>query len=120
VAGLGCPGMAEKAAPSIGHQSHSGGKSMNRRGFLGAILAASAAPAIVRAESLMRVSGIVMPKWAQTAKVTGSILIVSHHGMALGDIFTIAGTRKNFVVTQLDPHSNRIVTQYIPLAGIGR
>lgn len=34
---------------------------MNRRGFIGAILAASAAPAIVRAESLMRVSGLIIP-----------------------------------------------------------
>lgn len=34
---------------------------MNRRGFLGAILAAGVAPAIVRAESLMCCSGIVLP-----------------------------------------------------------
>lgn len=40
---------------------------MDRRGFLGAILAAGCAPAIVRAESLMRTfvrhdSGILMPE----------------------------------------------------------
>lgn len=34
---------------------------MNRRGFLSSILALGAAPAIVRAESLMKVSGIIVP-----------------------------------------------------------
>lgn len=37
---------------------------MNRRGFLGAILAAGVAPAIVRASSLMVVHNrIVVPEW---------------------------------------------------------
>lgn len=35
---------------------------MNRRGFLGAILAAGIAPAIVRSKSLMRCSGIIVPQ----------------------------------------------------------
>lgn len=35
---------------------------MNRRGFLGAILALSAAPAIVRADSLMKIRGLE-PEW---------------------------------------------------------
>ncbi len=34
---------------------------MNRRGFLGAILALGAAPAIVRAESLMRIKPVLLP-----------------------------------------------------------
>ena len=34
---------------------------MNRRGFLAGILAAGAAPAVVKAASLMKVSGIVLP-----------------------------------------------------------
>ena len=34
---------------------------MNRRGFLGSILASGTAPAIVRIESLMKVSGIIIP-----------------------------------------------------------
>lgn len=34
---------------------------MNRRGFLGAILAAAVAPAVVKAESIMRVRPIVLP-----------------------------------------------------------
>lgn len=42
---------------------------MNRRGFLGAILAAGCAPAIVRAESLMRCTGIVLPTLAETLVV---------------------------------------------------
>lgn len=44
---------------------------MNRRGFLGAILAAGCAPAIVRAQSLMRCTGIVMPTLAETITVSG-------------------------------------------------
>ena len=35
---------------------------MNRRGFLGAMLAACAAPAIVRAESLMRIAPVAPPQ----------------------------------------------------------
>ncbi len=42
---------------------------MNRRGFLGAILAAAAAPAIVRADSLMRIiprdAGILLENYTQ-------------------------------------------------------
>lgn len=34
---------------------------MDRRGFLGSMLAACAAPAIVRASSLMKCSGIIVP-----------------------------------------------------------
>jgi len=34
---------------------------MNRRGFIGSILAIGAAPAIVKASSLMRVQGIIVP-----------------------------------------------------------
>lgn len=34
---------------------------MDRRGFLGAVLAGAAAPAFVRASSLMRLSGIIIP-----------------------------------------------------------
>lgn len=36
---------------------------MNRRGFLGAILAAAAAPAIVRSGILMPVHEIIVPDW---------------------------------------------------------
>lgn len=35
---------------------------MNRRGFIGSILALSAAPAIVRAESLMKIGRIFAPQ----------------------------------------------------------
>lgn len=40
---------------------------MNRRGFLGAILAAATAPAIVRIESLMPVRQLMLDDWLPTA-----------------------------------------------------
>jgi hypothetical protein len=42
---------------------------MDRRGFMGAILAAGMAPAIVRAESLMRCRSIVLPTIEETLAV---------------------------------------------------
>jgi hypothetical protein len=44
---------------------------MDRRGFIGAILATACAPAIVRAESLMRIRPIVMPTLSETFLITG-------------------------------------------------
>lgn len=44
---------------------------MNRRGFLGAMLAAGVAPAIVRASSLMKVSGIVIPTTEEVMAIGG-------------------------------------------------
>ena len=60
---------------------------MNRRSFLGAILAAGAAPAIVRADSLMRVvvrpdSGLITYGWVE---VSQSIIIDSDWRYAEGD-----------------------------------
>lgn len=49
---------------------------MNRRGFLGAILAAGAAPAIIRAESLMRVTGIIVPTTAEVVTYGNSLLSI--------------------------------------------
>lgn len=49
---------------------------MNRRGFLGAILAAGVAPAIVRVESLMRLPSVIIPTDAEiTAVVSGNRLL---------------------------------------------
>ena len=42
---------------------------MNRRGFIGSILAIGAAPAIVRASSLMRVQGIIVPTLGEVVAV---------------------------------------------------
>lgn len=42
---------------------------MNRRGFIGAILAAGLAPAIVRVASLMPVRGIVLPSTEETIDI---------------------------------------------------
>lgn len=50
---------------------------MNRRGFLGAILAAGCAPAIVRASSLMKVSGIIIPTTAEVIAVNGGNRLLS-------------------------------------------
>jgi hypothetical protein len=47
---------------------------MDRRGFLGAILAAAAAPAVVRASSLMRVAAIVEPTAEETITILGPAL----------------------------------------------
>lgn len=42
---------------------------MDRRGFLGAMLAAGVAPAVVRAESLMRLRPIVFPSLAESLEI---------------------------------------------------
>lgn len=50
---------------------------MNRRGFLGSILAACAAPAIVRADSLMRIVPLDTTVWTVTAKGRDSVVLPS-------------------------------------------
>lgn len=74
-----------------------------RRGFLGAMLAACAAPAIVRADSLMRVipldTEILLPpdpvkeflKAADELLAQASVIQTSGHNLLPGDLFTIAG-----------------------------
>lgn len=46
---------------------------MDRRGFIGSVLALCAAPAVVRAGSLMRVSPLVVPQWNYTEIVRRTI-----------------------------------------------
>jgi hypothetical protein len=53
---------------------------MNRRGFLGTMLAACAAPAVVRAESLMRVKPIVL---AGDAEFEGIAELLRMHNQVL-------------------------------------
>lgn len=53
---------------------------MNRRGFLGSILAAAAAPAIVRVGSLMPVTRIIVQDWP-AAIVTASEVLAAQSGM---------------------------------------
>lgn len=60
---------------------------MNRRGFLGSILALASAPAIVRADSLMR----IVPRQA---------VIVPLGDIAAGDIISIEGVTSLFRVVQ--------------------
>lgn len=50
---------------------------MNRRGFLGAILATGAAPAIVRVSSLMRVQGIIVPTLGEVVAVNAGNSLLS-------------------------------------------
>jgi hypothetical protein len=85
---------------------------MNRRGFLGAILAAASAPAIVRAQSLMPTrSGILVPEptklWVPKAygggRAGGKVIQTSggHIGFVIGDLFTIAGVSGVFRATSI-------------------
>lgn len=48
---------------------------MNRRGFLGAILAAGVAPAIIRGGILMPVRQIAIPTTTEIAAITGNRLL---------------------------------------------
>lgn len=88
---------------------------MNRRGFLGAILAAAAAPAIVRGQSLMRVATIEELPAPDGFKVAeGSKLLVPDSGLMVGDVFTMAGVTglhgmlKQFVVRSVCSESGVI------------
>lgn len=65
---------------------------MDRRGFLGAILAAAAAPAIVRADSLMRViprEQLVLHKAAQIGITEAAWDITLHPLAADGDMLMV-------------------------------
>jgi hypothetical protein len=55
---------------------------MDRRGFLGSILAACAAPAIVRASSLMQGRGIVVASLAETISYGGGNQLVTANAVA--------------------------------------
>lgn len=82
---------------------------MNRRGFLGAILAAGVAPAFVGSSILMPVRKIIEPKWSADEiasfddPLAGwddlSSMFAPRHGLVVGDIFTLAGVAGSFVVT---------------------
>jgi len=66
---------------------------MDRRSFLGVILAAAIAPAIVRAESIMRVRPIVLPGDAEFELIVGEIGRlegVTFHGPEMRDWGAIA------------------------------
>lgn len=58
---------------------------MDRRGFIGSILVACAAPAIVRADSLMRIVPVnttILPAGTVSLKVTGAIDVASSENLA--------------------------------------
>jgi hypothetical protein len=87
-----------------------GGLSMNRRGFLGAMLAACAAPAIVRAGVLMPVKqAIVLPgdnrfydadtPWDEAPRQR--TITTLGGDLKPGDFFTIAGVAGTFAVQEI-------------------
>lgn len=62
---------------------------MDRRGFLGAILAAGVAPAIVRASSLMSVRGLLVPTHLDSFDAFAQAMlepIIDQHLQALEDM----------------------------------
>lgn len=97
---------------------------MNRRGFLGSLLAAAVAPAIVRADSLMRIVPTettilsALEQFVVTSVGSGNTLLTMeeitrqalriahekmvfighlshpHHGLKVGDVVTIGGAHK--------------------------
>ena len=71
---------------------------MNRRNFLASILALSAAPAIVRAQSLMRISGIIIPDTETVAAIAGgnSLLTID---MITREALRILHTKMQFLNT---------------------
>lgn len=70
---------------------------MNRRGFIGSILAAGIAPAIVRAESIMRVA---VPKGM--AATDGGLLSFTPPRVVAGDLIVInSHFNEVYVVTEI-------------------
>ena len=64
---------------------------MNRRGFLGALLAASSAPAIARASSLMKLSPIFSETESGIIVPINPLSIITTAGFRVGDLISIAG-----------------------------
>ena len=52
---------------------------MNRRNFLGAMLAACAAPAVVRAGSLMRINPVIILPKMEIGRIEGFRIITQDH-----------------------------------------
>ena len=101
----------------------------SRRSFLVGIGASLiAAPAIVKAASLMPVRGIVQ-RWVapgvlteiDSSHQTGSVLIVTplHDQINVGDVITIAGDAylhpAQFVITAVAPKDSRVLSIYPPI-----
>jgi hypothetical protein len=78
---------------------------MDRRGFLKAMLVAGMAPAICKAENLMKVSSL--PRGYEESE--GGIVIPEPSFGSPGDIFTISGDDRIYRVTrELDAGANEI------------
>lgn len=77
---------------------------MNRRGFLGSMLALGAAPAIVRAESLMRVypASLRTPLVFGTMRIDGQLLAAEIcESVSSIDVTTLLSTAKSFASSYL-------------------
>lgn len=104
---------------------------LSRRSFFAGLSAAFAAPAIVRASSLMPIKAM---RWLDgigeidVSHQAGSIITVSLNGsLQVGDVITIAGVRmfsrlfrrtagpRQFVVTRLAEASHRCLSIYPPI-----
>lgn len=82
---------------------------MNRRGFLGSILALGAAPAIVRADSLMR----VVPRETTILTATAGMLTESALEDAMIEIYRLADVRGRLLAirpTKLYVHPDRVLS----------
>ena len=96
---------------------------MDRRGFLGAILAAASAPAIVRAQSLMPTrSGILVPEktklWVPEPYVAeGKVRVQTlggTRGLRMGDALTIAGVTGTFRITSITEGGTMLLSSLVP------
>ena len=78
---------------------------MNRRGFLGTMLAARAAPAIVRAGSLMKVREIIIPTTGEVYDINFKYFTAKDMSLSLDD-FTMRYMRPAmaFLAEQIDMH----------------
>lgn len=67
---------------------------MDRRGFLGAMLAACAAPAVVRAGSLMRINPAIVVPTMEIGRVDGFRIILSDGELSLSEALDQMAARR--------------------------
>jgi hypothetical protein len=92
---------------------------MQRRGFLGAILAAGVAPAFVGSSVLMPVRKVLAAEPAQIIAPASTIFAPSG-GIIPGDVFTIAGIAGSFRVTCVSKGGTIGLTPYAPPSRLER
>lgn len=78
---------------------------MNRRGFLSSILIAGCAPAIVRAESLMKCNGLIVPTGNIWLPTHIEWLVVEEYNKAMWPNLKLPHTQATFeLVMQMKEH----------------